>query len=104
MICACCFLKKEYYWIFKFGRRKRTTSFEKPYVSIFVYVMPNDVLKPSMFIKLDKGPTMMVKALQMHFALEYKMFETPADIVESAIFEMYTRMIVCEVRDDNRVL
>ena len=40
---------------------------------------------------------MMVKALQMHFALEYKIFETPADIVESAIFEIYTRMVSCEV-------
>lgn len=49
-----------------------------------------------MFIKLDEGPAMMVKALQMHFALEYKMFETPAEIIESAIFEMYTRMVIVE--------
>jgi hypothetical protein len=37
----------------------------------------------------------MIKALQRHFASENKMFETPADIVESAIFEMYVRMVVC---------
>lgn len=42
----------------------------------------------------------MVKALQRHFALEYRTFETPADIVESAIFEMYTRMVSCEVLHD----
>ena len=53
-----------------------------------------------MFIKLDEGPAMMVKALQMHFALDYKMFETPADIVESAIFEMYTRIVMCGTLDD----
>ena len=62
--------------------------------------MPNDALKTSIFITLDTGPSMMVKVLQMHFALEYKMFETPADIVESAIFEMYTRMVSCEVLYD----
>lgn len=62
--------------------------------------MPNDALKESIFIKLDEGPAMMVKALQMHFALEYKMFETPAEIIESAIFEMYTRMVSCEVPDE----
>ena len=62
--------------------------------------MPNDALKASMFIKLDEGPAMMVKALQMHFALEYKMFETPAEIIESAIFEMYTRMVSCEVPEE----
>lgn len=62
--------------------------------------MPNDSLKTSMFIKLAEDPAMMVKALQMHFALEYKMFETPSDIVESAIFEMYTRMVSCEVLYD----
>ena len=58
--------------------------------------MPNDALKTSIFITLDKGPSMMVKVLQMHFALEYKMFETPAGIVDTAIFEMYTRMETCE--------
>ena len=67
--------------------------------------MPNDSLKTSMFIKLAEDPAMMVNALQMHFALEYKMFETPADIVESAIFEMYTRMVSCEVLyDEQRVV
>ena len=58
--------------------------------------MPNDSLKTSMFIKLAEDPAMMVNALQMHFALEYKMFETPAGIVDTAIFEMYTRMETCE--------
>ena len=62
--------------------------------------MPNNSLKTSMFIKLAEDPAMMVNALQMHFALEYEMFETPADIVESAIFEMYTRMVSCEVLYD----
>ena len=38
----------------------------------------------------------MIEALQTHLALEYEFFETPADIVESAIFEMYTRMETCE--------
>ena len=33
----------------------------------------------------------MIEALQTHLALEYEFFETPADIVESAIFEMYIR-------------
>ena len=47
---------------------------------------------------------MMVKALQMHFALEYKMFETPAEIIESAIFEMYTRMVIARFQMRNRVL
>lgn len=61
--------------------------------------MPNDSLKTSMFIKLDEGPAMVVKALQMHFALEYKMFEKPAEIIESAIFEMYARMVRCEILD-----
>ena len=58
--------------------------------------MPNDALKTSIFITLDTGPSMMVKVLQMHFALEYKMIETPAGIVETAIFEIYTRMETCE--------
>lgn len=58
--------------------------------------MPNDALKPNRFIKLDEGFIVMIKALQRQFALEYKIFETPADIVESAIFEMYTRMVICE--------
>ena len=53
--------------------------------------MSNYVFESCMFLKLDGGSMKMVKALQMHFALEYKMFETPADIVESAIFEMYIR-------------
>lgn len=59
--------------------------------------MPKNALTPSMFIKLDEGSTAMIKALQRHFALEYTMFETPAGIIESAIFEMYSRKILCEV-------
>jgi hypothetical protein len=42
----------------------------------------------------------MIEALQTHLALEYEFFETPAEIVEAAIFEMYARMIICEVPDD----
>lgn len=59
--------------------------------------MPNDALKTSMFIKLTEDSAMMVKVLKLHYALEYKMFETSADIIESAIFEMYTRMVSCEI-------
>ena len=62
--------------------------------------MPNDALKTSMFLKLDGGSVKMIEALQTHLALEYEFFETPADIVESAIFEMYTRMVSCEVLYD----
>ena len=53
--------------------------------------MPNDALKTSMFLKLDGGSMKMIEALQTHLALEYEFFETPADIVESAIFELYIR-------------
>ena len=60
--------------------------------------MPNDALTTGMFIKLDEDPTEMIKALQRHFSLEYKMFETPAEIIESAIFEMYVRMNICEFK------
>lgn len=58
--------------------------------------MSNDALESCMFLKLDGGSMKMIEALQMHFALEYEFFETPADIVESAIFEMYTRMMLVE--------
>ena len=44
----------------------------------------------------------MIEALQMHLALEYEFFETPADIVESAIFEMYTRIVMCGTLDDKQ--
>lgn len=56
--------------------------------------MPNDALKTSMYIKLNEDSAMMVKALQMHLALEYKISETTADIVEYAIFEMYARRVI----------
>ena len=62
--------------------------------------MSNDALESSMFLKLDGGSMKMIEALQTHLALEYEFFETPADIVESAIFEMYSRMVMCEVPDD----
>ena len=53
--------------------------------------MSNDALESSMFLKLDGSNTKMIEALQTHLAMEHKFFETPADIVESAIFEMYIR-------------
>ena len=62
--------------------------------------MSNDALESSMFLKLDGSTTKMIEALQTHLALEYMLVETPADIVESAIFEMYTRMVSCEVLYD----
>lgn len=62
--------------------------------------MLNDALESSLFIKLDGSTTKMVEALQTHLALEYEFFETPAEIVESAIFEMYARMLVCEVPEN----
>ena len=42
----------------------------------------------------------MIEALQTHLALEYEFFETPADIVESAIFEMYAPMVMCGALDE----
>ena len=62
--------------------------------------MSNDALESSMFLKLDGGSMKMIEALQMHLALEYEFFETPADIVESAIFEMYARMMMCGALDE----
>ncbi|WP_373711851.1 hypothetical protein [Jeotgalibaca porci] len=62
--------------------------------------MSNDALESSLFLKLDGSNTKMIEALQTHLALEYEFFETPAEIVEAAIFEMYARMIICEVSDD----
>ena len=59
--------------------------------------MSNYALESCMFLKLDGGSMKMIEALQTHLALEYMLVETPADIVESAIFEMYSRMILCEV-------
>ena len=59
--------------------------------------MSNDALKTCMFLKLDGSSMKMIEALQTHLAMEHKFFETPADIVESAIFEMYTRIVMCEV-------
>mgnify|MGYP001767760962 CR=1 FL=1 len=63
--------------------------------------MSNDAFESCMFLKLDGGSMKMIEALQTHLALEYDFFETPADIVESAIFEMYTRMVICEVSNYN---
>ena len=62
--------------------------------------MSNYTEESSMFLKLDGGSMKMIEALQTHLALEYEFFETPADIVESAIFEMYARMIICEAPED----
>ena len=59
--------------------------------------MSNDALESSMFLKLDGSTSKIIEALQTHMALEYACFETPAEIVESAIFEMYTRIVMCEV-------
>ena len=53
--------------------------------------MSNYTEKSSMFLKLDGSSTKMIEALQTHLVFEYEFFETPADIVESAIFEMYIR-------------
>ena len=62
--------------------------------------MLNDALKTCIFLKLDGGSMKMIEALQTHLALEYEFFETLADIVESAIFEMYARMIIREAPED----
>ena len=62
--------------------------------------MPNDALKTSMFLKLDGGSMKMIEALQTYLALQYMLVETPADIVESAIFEMYTRIVMCGALDE----
>ena len=59
--------------------------------------MSNYAFESCMFLKLDGGSMKMIEALQTHLAMEHEFFETPADIVESAIFEMYSRMIMCEV-------
>ena len=62
--------------------------------------MSSYALKSSMFLKLDGSSMKMLQAVQTHLASEYEFFETPADIVESAIFEMYARIVVCEITDD----
>ena len=53
--------------------------------------MSNYTEESSMFLKLDGSSTKMIEALQTQLALQYMLVETPADIVESAIFEMYIR-------------
>ena len=62
--------------------------------------MSNDALESCMFLKLDGGSMKMIEALQTHLVFEYEFFETPADIVESAIFEMYSRMVMCGALDE----
>ena len=62
--------------------------------------MSNYALESCMFLKLDGGSMKMIEALQTHLALEYEFFETPAEIIESAIFEMYTRMVMCGALDE----
>jgi len=62
--------------------------------------MSNYALESCMFLKLDGGSMKMIEALQTHLVFEYEFFETPADIVESAIFEMYSRMVMCGALDE----
>ena len=62
--------------------------------------MSNYALESCMFLKLDGGSMKMIEALQTHLVFEYEFFETPADIVESAIFEMYARMVMCGALDE----
>ena len=62
--------------------------------------MSNYTEESCMFLKLDGGSMKMIEALQTHLALEYEFFETPAEIIESAIFEMYTRMVMCGALDE----
>ena len=62
--------------------------------------MLNDTLESSLFLKLDGSSTKMIEALQTQLALQYMLVETPADIVESAIFEMYSRIVMCGTLDD----
>ena len=64
--------------------------------------MSNYTEESSMFLKLDGGSMKMIEALQTYLALEYEFFETPADIVESAIFEMYSRMMMCTIAEDEQ--
>ena len=64
--------------------------------------MSNDALESSMFLKLDGSNTKMIEALQTQLALQYMLVETTADIVESAIFEMYTRIVMCGTLDDKQ--
>ena len=64
--------------------------------------MSNYVFESCMFLKLDGGSMKMIEALQTHLALEYEFFETPADIVGSAIFEMYSRMMMCTIAEDEQ--
>ena len=62
--------------------------------------MSNDAFESCMFLKLDVGSMKMIEALQTHLALDYEFFETPADIVESVISEMYTRIVMCGTLDE----
>ena len=62
--------------------------------------MSNYAFESCMFLKLDGGSMKMIEALQTHLALDYEFFETPAEIIESAIFEMYTRMVMCGALDE----
>ena len=61
--------------------------------------MSTDALESSMFLKLDGSTTKMIEALQMHLALEYEFFDMSAFVVESAIFDMYARMMMCGALD-----
>ena len=64
--------------------------------------MSNYTEESSMFLKLEGSSTKMIEALQTYLVFEYEFFETPADIVESAIFEMYSRIVMCGTLDDKQ--
>ena len=61
--------------------------------------MPTDTEKSNVFLRLDSSTTM-VEALRVHSALQYGILETPTEIVEAAVFEMFARQfIVCEATE-----
>ena len=62
--------------------------------------MSTDTEKSNVFLRLDNSTTTMVEALQVHSALQYGILETPTEIVEAAVFEMFARQfIVCEATE-----
>ena len=61
--------------------------------------MSTDTEKSNVFLRLDSSTTM-VEALRVHSALQYGILETPTEIVEAAVFEMFARQfIVCEATE-----
>jgi len=69
-------------------------------------VMPIDTEKSSVVLKFDNGTATMVEALQVHAALQYGVLETPAEIVDAAIFEMFARQFIVrkEIEDTEKGL